>query len=272
MLAEQSLREGKVTEALAQLQDAVRDDPSNVKYRIFLFQLLALVGQWERALNQLNVSGDLDPANLAMVHAYRDAVQCEVFRSEVFAGNRTPLVFGEPEQWIALIFEALKLSASGNHEQAAQLRGEAFESAPATTGTINGEAFEWIADADSRIGPMLEAVVEGRYSWIPLHRIHNLVIEEPADLRDFVWTPAQFTWSNGGQSVGMIPTRYPDTEKSEDGFLVMARKTEWDQLSKDAYKGIGQRILTTNQGDYPLLDVRELTLDTLEEGATIGDS
>ncbi|MFO1349473.1 MAG: hypothetical protein U1F68_01835 [Gammaproteobacteria bacterium] len=36
------------------MQEQVRKNPANAKYRVFLFQLLAVLGQWERALNQLN--------------------------------------------------------------------------------------------------------------------------------------------------------------------------------------------------------------------------
>ena len=60
--AEQSLHNGDPAGALAQLQEVVPARPSDSKLRIFLFQLLALTGQWERALNQLNVAAELDPA------------------------------------------------------------------------------------------------------------------------------------------------------------------------------------------------------------------
>ena len=43
MPAEQTLREGDLSESLARLQGQVRKDPSNVKHRVFLFQLLAEV-------------------------------------------------------------------------------------------------------------------------------------------------------------------------------------------------------------------------------------
>ena len=102
------IREGKLEEALAQLQESVRNDPSNVKYRVFLFQLLAVMGQWERALTQLNLIGEMDAGALAMVQTYREALLCEGLRTEVFAGKRSPLVFGKPEQWVALIIDALR--------------------------------------------------------------------------------------------------------------------------------------------------------------------
>ena len=53
--AEQYLREGRVDAALSSLQDAVRAKPGDAKLRVFLFQILSVAGQWQRALNQLNV-------------------------------------------------------------------------------------------------------------------------------------------------------------------------------------------------------------------------
>ena len=130
-------------------------------------------------MTQLDVLGDMDAGTLAMVQAYREPLKCEGVRAEVFAGRRSPTIFGEPEQWMAHQMEALKLTANGHYTQARNLRDQAFEMAPATSGSIDGKTFEWIADADARLGPMLEAIVNGRYYWIPFHRIRRIQIEEP---------------------------------------------------------------------------------------------
>lgn len=265
MLADEILREGNAKEALAKLQDQVRKDPSNPQYRTFLFQLLAVLGEWDRAMTQLNVVGDLDDATLAMVQTYREALRCEALRTEIFAGARSPLLFGQPAEWIALMTEALRLTADGKIIESQAIRNRAFEEAPATSGTIDGTPFSWIADADGRLGPILEAVINGHYYWVPFHQIRTINIEEPADLRDLVWMPAYFTWSNGGESVGLIPTRYPETHASGDQALLMSRKTEWMDKGNDLYVGLGQRMLTTDAADYPLMDIREIVLDTQEQ-------
>ncbi|MCF6281473.1 MAG: hypothetical protein L3J28_04545 [Candidatus Polarisedimenticolaceae bacterium] len=262
MLAEQTLRDGNLDETLLQLQDQVRKDPANAKFRTFLFQLLAVMGDWDRALNQLKVAGELDPATLSMVQTYNEAIRCEMLRKDIFAGKRTPLFFGEPEEWMALMIEALSLAAQGNYEQSQTVRERAFAAAPATSGEINGQPFEWIADADPRMGPILEAVINGQYYWVPLHQIQRISIEEPNDLRDTVWTPAFFTWANGGETVGLIPTRYPGSEATEDDAIRLARKTEWNEQGADLYLGLGQRLITTDSGDFPLMDIREITLNT----------
>lgn len=267
MQAEQSLKTGDLAASLDELQGEIRKDPSNAASRIFLFQLLAVLGEWKRALTQLNVIGELDAGALAMVQTYREAIQCEVLRAEIFAGKRTPLVFGEPESWVAGVLQALDMGAKGNHAEAQAMREQSFEDAPATTGSVDGESFEWIADADSRLGPILEAIVNGRYYWIPFHRIQRISLEEPADLRDMVWTPAFFTWANGGEGVGLIPTRYAGSESDEDNQVRLARKTVWSEPTQGVYCGLGQRLLTTDEGDKALLDIREIALDTGDESA-----
>ncbi len=261
MLAEQHLRDGNLEECLQHLQEDIRKDPSNVKYRIFLFQLLAVLGQWQRAMTQLDVIKELDVSAWPMVQTYREALLCELLRSEIFAGRHTPLVFGDPQQWIALLLESLRLSAEGQYGNAETLRGEAFELAPATPGNLNGENFNWIGDADSRLGPVLEVIVNGAYYWVPYHQIKNVSIEEPEDLRDFVWIPAHFMWTNGGEAVGLIPTLYVNSTESQDAKIRMGRRTEWIEQSSGHFVGMGQRILTTDVNEYSLLDIRYINLD-----------
>ncbi len=279
MKAEEMLAQGRLAEALDLLQQDVRQKPSDPKLRVFLFQLLAVMGNWERALQQLDVSAQLDPAAMLMAQMCRQAILCEAMRASVFRGERLPLLMGEPEEWIGLMLQAAQLTGQGKHAQAAGVRAAALERAPTSAGTIEFDpppapargdrpapaktetaSFEWIADADSRLGPMLEAVVEGKYYWIPWSRIREVKIEPPTDLRDAVWTPAVFTWSSGGTSVGIIPTRYPESEKSADGLIALGRKTEFVQKDGDTFIGLGQRLVATDQSEYPLFQVRRVAV------------
>src|SRR3954470_8512832 len=161
--AEESLKNGDPAGALAQLQEQVRAKPEDAKLRVFLFQLLCVLGQWDRAINQLKVASGLDPAALVMAQMYGEAIRCEAVRRDVFEGRRSPMIFGEPDQWLALLIESFLTAGKGDPAGAERLRIDAFEQAAPTAGTLNGEPFEWIADADSRLGPVLEAIVNGRY-------------------------------------------------------------------------------------------------------------
>jgi type VI secretion system protein ImpE len=259
-VAEQSLKGGDPVAALAQLQEQVRAKPADPKLRVFLFQLLCVLGQWERALTQLTVASNLDAGALAMAQTYGEAVRCEGIRNEVFDGKKSPMIFGQPDQWLALLIESLLVAGLGEHERSQQLRAMAFEEAPASPGDIDGRPFSWIADADSRLGPVLEAVVNGRYYWVPFSRLIKIQIEPPEDLRDVVWMPAHLQFENGGESVALIPTRYPGSPAAGDGLIALARKTVWEELAPDTHRGLGQRIITTDADDVPLMEIRTISL------------
>ena len=258
--AEELIAAGDPQGALDLLQRQVREHAANTKLRVFLFQLLCVLGQWQRASTQLEVCGELDAATLPMVNTYREALKCELVREAVFAGKTTPIAFGQPQAWVAWLVEALQAQARGDAGGAARLRTEAFQGAPATPGTLNGKAFEWIADADSRLGPVIEAVIKGRYCWVPFAAVAKVVIEAPVDLRDLVWAPAQFQLHNGGQTVALIPTRYVGSGASATGALQLSRATGWLELAPDHFSGLGQRLFTTSGPELGLLETREIVL------------
>ena len=195
-----------------------------------------------------------------MAQMYREALQCESLRAEVFAGKRSPVIFGEPPEWMALLIESLLVRGTERSGEAQSLRARAFEAAPPTAGSIDGQPFEWIADADMRLGPVCEAVINGRYYWVPFDRLSRIDLEAPADLRDVVWMPAHFQFGNGGEAVGLIPTRYPESESSDDAQVRLARKTVWREEAPEVFVGLGQRVLATDAGEHPIMDLRTIVL------------
>jgi type VI secretion system protein ImpE len=227
-----------------------------------------VLGQWERAHTQLNVVAEMDKLAIPMRETVGHAIRCELLRAEVFAGKRTPVVFGQPEAWVAQLIESLKQQGEGHTDLAVDLAAKAFEAAPASAGSIDGQRFEWLADADSRLGPVLEVCLNGHYTWVPFKHLAKVHFDKPEDLRDCVWMPAQLSFTNGGSNVALVPTRYPGSEKSSDGLINLARKTEWQPLpGEDRYAGLGQRVLTSDIGDHDLMAIREITFDTPTEGS-----
>ena len=261
MNSSELVQAGRLDDALAALQAEVRSKPEDTRLRIFLFQLNCALGRLDKALGQLQALASLNAETMLLAQIFRPVIACELLRREVFAGKRTPLIFGEPAEWLGLLVQASKLVAQGEFKAAAEARGRAFEAAPASSGKINGQPCEWVADADSRLGPVLEAFVDGKYYWIPVCRIQRIETSKPSDLRDLVWLPAQFTWANGGAAPGHIPVRYPGTEASGKDPLRLARQTEWRQHPGETYLGLGQRILATDGEEYPLLECRSIELN-----------
>ena len=260
MTSAELVQAGRLDEALTTLQGEIRRQPADQRLRLFLFQLDCVLGRLDKALTQLQLVASLDAETMLLAQVFRQVVACELFRREVFAGKRTPLIFGEPQEWIGLLVQANALVAERRFGPAAELRQRAFEAAPATAGKLDGRPFEWIADADSRLGPLLEVMLDGKYYWVPFCRLAKIQLGKPTDLRDVVWAQAQLHWVNGGDASGFIPARYPGTETSGDDALCLARKTIWNEAAADCYLGVGQRMISTDAGEFPFLDCRSIEL------------
>src|SRR5687767_14417839 len=80
--ARDAFRAGRLDEALGKLQDGVRQDPACAATRFFLFQVQALLGQWERATKQLDALASLDTTRANLYALYHDVVAAELVRRD----------------------------------------------------------------------------------------------------------------------------------------------------------------------------------------------
>jgi type VI secretion system protein ImpE len=241
--------------------DEVRASPAAIAPRMALFQLAAVVGDWARARKQLDTIARLDPEAAMMAGAYGAAIDAEAMRRAVFAGAERPVCLGEPPAFVAMLAEALALDAQGAGEAASTLRRHALAVAEPVAGTLNGTPFAWVMDADLRLGPALEAVVQGQYRWLPFSAIRELRAEPPKDVKDLIWAAVRVTLANGGELAAFVPVRYPGSEASPDPALRLARATHW-QDAAGGQQGLGQRLLATDAADHPFLELRRLCLET----------
>jgi type VI secretion system protein ImpE len=260
MDARECFRSGDVHGALDALKQDVRKAPRDPRLRTFLFQMFCVAGEWDRALTQLSAAAELDPVALPMAQTYRAVIGCEMTREQVFRGQGSPTVLGDPGPWLPPLIEAIRMLATGRPNEAARLRDAGFQAAPESEGSLNDTPCAWIADADPRLGPVLEAFVNGTYMWVPFARLRVLKLEPPADLRDQVWMPARFTWSNDGEANGFIPTRYPGSATASDPALALSHKTEWQDAGAEWSLPLGQRVLVTDVSEVALMDIRKIEL------------
>lgn len=248
---------------LQELQSQIKRDASSAKLRIHLFQLLCVMGKWKRALEQVQLCAQLDIKAMPMAQMYREAIRCEIYREDVFAGKRSPQVMGAPPGWVGPLLEALRHDAAGEGSAAADLRASAMDAAEPAACTVDGTACAWLADGDSRIGPVCEVIANGQYYWLPFESCSGIQIDPPADLRDLVWMPAQLMLPNEGRVPALIPTRYPGTATTEADnadALRLSRATTWQGRDGECWVGLGQRIWISDVGEHPLLDTRAIAM------------
>jgi type VI secretion system protein ImpE len=255
------LRDGDLGGTRAALIEIVRSQPSNEQARMFLFQLLAVLGEWDKARNQLQSLAQLSPEAQMLAVTYNQAMDAEKQRAAIFAGAaEMPLLAGDGG-WASAIARSIGLLGRGDVAGAIAARDESFENAPDMPGVIDGQRFEWLADADSRFGPTCEAIVGGKYGLIPFDEIASIKSEGPRDLRDTVWYPIQLALRSGQSAAAFLPGRYPGSETASQDDVRSGRVTNW--IDREwGQEGAGQRLWTFSEGDdRGLMDLRSLVFD-----------
>lgn len=254
-----ALARGDLDAATRAVMEEVRAKPSALAPRLALFQLAALAGDWTRAAKQLEAVAGIDAEAAPMAQAYAAAVEAEAVRRAVFAGAERAVCLGEPPAWVAMLSEALTLDARDAAKAAAELRERALAEAETVAGTADGTPFAWIMDADVRLGPLLELVVDGRYRWLPLAQLRELRADPPRDHTDLIWVRASLTLAGGGEIAALVPARYPGSELAADPMVRLGRLTVWADMPGGQF-GAGQRLMATDAGDHPLLELRRVRL------------
>jgi type VI secretion system protein ImpE len=230
--AEALYREGKLNQAIASLNAELRDRPTDVQRRTFLFELLCFAGDYDRASKQLDVLVRGDPESTPGILAYQGILEAEAERRKMFQTGAFPSSNREPQP---------------------------------VRGRINGQPFQRLEDGDPRLGARLEVYIGGRYSWIPLEHLASLTVERPKKLRDLLWAPAHL---KGGQPLGeadvgdvLLPVLTPAASTHSDDLVRLGRVTEWIELADGQEAPIGQKMLLVDGEEFPLLEVRELEIE-----------
>jgi len=225
--ARQFFEQGKVREAQNELTAYLREHPSEVPERTFLFELLCFSGDYDSAEKQLAaLTNDDSKTELAAI-LYRSALHAERIRHRVFENQ------------------------------------EFSKDQPASPpGRLNGEDFHSIRDADPDLGARLEVFAAGAYLWIPFVHIASVEIGAPTRLRDTLWAPALVRTGPAftGRELGevLIPAVYPFSWKDSNQSAWLGRITQWAADDEGKEYPSGQRVLLADGKEIPFLEIRSL--------------
>lgn len=245
---------------LAQIEARIRAQPAAAAHRWAVFQLLCVMGQWERAVQQLQVYARLEPQQGPAAHAYRELIRAERWRAQVLSGCERPgFVFDAPS-WVEGLLEALRFCATGQREEADLVRERALDEAPLVPARSADLQLDWIADSDSRLGPVCEVVTAGHYRWLPFSDIAAWRVGRPAMLLDLVWAPCTLTLTDGSAVPGFMPARYPGSENvhgdgSEHDEIRLGRSTSWQETGRTGVIALGQKTWATSAGDLSIFEL-----------------
>ena len=221
---------GRLDEAIEALGAELRDDPTDARRRTFMFELLCFAGSFDRAEKQLDVLArngrDAEMGTLL----YRSALHAERTRQEMFRTGTLPLA-----------------------------------AAPSpVAGTLNGEPFAALTDADPRIGARLELFAAGQYTWLPFAHIESITLQPPRRLRDLLWAPAIVRSAPSYRQLELgevlLPVLTPGAARHPDPGVRLGRLTQWQPLEDEREVPSGQKMWLVDDVEIPLLEVRELVV------------
>ncbi len=274
----QFLQGQTLQEALLRAQDVVKHRPADVTARWGLFELLCLLSDWTRALKQLQTCVQLDKSLEPTAQMLRDLIRAETQRKAVWLGEQLPVPVVDMPQWMGLMAQALMHHANKNTHEEDQARSQALSLAPSSAGRMlmrsagdvspaKEHRFEWVTDTDTRLGPVCELVVAGSYRWLSYSDVARMNLRMPSKLLDLIWLPVEMHLRHSPLEMNVfIPVRYPETLPAQlaggvDDALLLARLTQWQELGETGVYAQGQKVLMTQLGDWPLLDIAQIHFD-----------
>jgi len=237
MQARQLFQSGRLDEAIEALGAEVRDNPTDAQRRAFLFELLCFAGEFDRAEKHLAVLGTANKNAEMGALLYHAALHAERLRADMFEKQTFPVT-----------------------------------SARVVGGTLNGQPFTSITDADPRIGARLELFAAGQYMWLPFEHVSTVRVEAPKKLRDLLWAPAIIRPSESfsGLELGeaLLPVIAPQTFQHADPAVRLGRVTEWRELEDGSQAPVGQKMLLVDDEEFPILELRELEITQSSDTTT----
>jgi type VI secretion system protein ImpE len=230
--AQELYRAGRLEDAIKAASAEVRDNPTDARRRVFLFELLCFAGDYDRADKQLEVLGQAGPTSEMGVLLYRSALYAQRQREDWFARGEFP--------------EASEDDTESRRD-----------------GVLNGRPFTFFADSDPRLGGRLELFAAGNYLQLPLEHVASIHIDPPKRLRDLLWTPATVctTPSFKGTELGeiLLPVLAPFSWQHPDEAARLGRLTVWEHREGYEYQvPFGHKMWLADEDEIPFLELRSL--------------
>lgn len=263
MIAKDLYRAGKLTEAVAAMNDEVRKNPADTHRRGFLCELLCLVGNLERADLQLDTMADQDSQAMPGISLVRQLIRAEQHRRRFYADGSVPEFIGQPSPLLQMHLEASIALRDGNPAGAAEILVRAEEARQPRAGKLDGKAFADFRDIDDLTAPFVEVLTStGKYFWIGFDQIVTMDFRPPARPRDLMWRACHMDVADGPDGEVYVPAVYAGSEAVGDERALLGRMTDWTGGDGTPVRGLGQRTFLAGDEAVPILGISGVEFGT----------
>jgi type VI secretion system protein ImpE len=249
--------EGKLDDALALAQQAVRTYPSAAAPRVILAELQCFAGRFETADQQLELAAQVEPSFALETAQFRQVVRAAAARDDFFRRGRMPSFLAAPSPEFQHRLRAAVACREGRKGDAREALTEADSLRRRVLGSCDGVPFDDFQDMDGLLGSVLEALTaDGRYFWLGFDQLRELDFEPVRRPRDLFCRPCRMVTLDGTEGVVFVPVLYDGSAGSMDDSIRLARATDWVPRDDTApIRGMGQRMWIAGERDVAILDV-----------------
>jgi type VI secretion system protein ImpE len=246
---------GRLDDAVAAAQAALRKTPADINARVLLGELLAFTGNLERADVVLDAASAIDPSTALVVAEFRQLVRADMARRQLFRDGRVPEFLADPTETQRLQLAALVALRAGDLAEAMRQTEAAEAARPRTPGRHGDAAFDDMRDADDLLAGSFEVLTTtGKYFWIPTERVQTLEFHPPKRPRDLLWRRASMSVAAGPDGEVYLPAVYATDDAVSDA-LRLGRETDWRQADGGPVRGVGQRLFIVGEDAVPMLEL-----------------
>ena len=89
---------GRLDDAIAAAQAALRKAPTDLNARVLLGELLAFTGNLERADVVMDAASAIDPSTAMVVAEFRQLIRADMARRQLFRDGRVPEFLNDPTE------------------------------------------------------------------------------------------------------------------------------------------------------------------------------
>ena len=242
------LRAGRLTDAIAAAQAAVRKAPLDLAGRILLAELLVFSGNLERADVLLDAASTIDPSATMVVAEFRQLIRADMARRQLFRDGRVPELLSDATEAQTLQLAALVSLRAGDLAAAARQSAAAEEARPRVAGMHGDAAFDDFRDADDLLAGNFEVLTTtGKYFWIPTERVVSAEFHPPKRPRV----------SDGPDGDVYLPAIYSAGDDTTE-LQRLGRETDWQQAEGGPVRGVGQRVFLVGEEDAAIMELGQL--------------
>lgn len=254
---------GRLDDAIAAANAAVRAAPAEAAPRQLLAELLLFQGNAQRADTLLDALTTMEPAVAVPVAAFRQLLRAEEARRQVWMEGRVPEFLGTPPGHVMRRLEALVALRAGDAAAAASLVEEAEAERPPSAGMLDGVAFDDFRDADDLCAGVLEVLTTtGKYFWIPTERIAEAEFHPPQRARDLFWRRVTMSVRDGPDGDVFVPALYLPYDATQPDPIRLGRATDWTDGGgapvRGPVRGLGQRMFLVGEEGRTVMELASL--------------